>query len=85
MQNIKRTYSAIESAFHEKVSAKIRLVADGVDRFRVSNPFRLQDGDDLVSLRVTESRKGWSTWSLWVQAWSLSNPMTSAQLGHTLS
>ena len=57
MQKIKRTYSAIESAFHEKVSAKIRLVVDGVNRFRVSTPFRFQDGDHLVIVLKKEGKR----------------------------
>ena len=38
----------IERDFHEKVSAKVRLVAEGVGRFRVSTPFLFEDGDHLV-------------------------------------
>lgn len=37
----------IEEAFREKVSAKIRLVAEGVDRYRVLTPFLFEDGDHL--------------------------------------
>ena len=38
----------IEQAFHEKVSAEVRLVAEGMDRFRVFTPFRFEDGDHLA-------------------------------------
>ena len=35
----------IEQEFKEKVSAKVRLVAEGVNRYRVSTPFRFDDGE----------------------------------------
>lgn len=38
----------IEQAFHEKVSAKVRLMAEGIERFRVFTPFRFGDGDHLA-------------------------------------
>lgn len=38
----------IKQAFHEKVSAKVRLIAEGVERFRVFTPFRFEDGDHLA-------------------------------------
>ena len=37
----------IEEDFQTKVSAKVRLVAEGVDRYRVFTPFRFDDGDHL--------------------------------------
>ena len=37
----------IERDFHEKVSAKVRLAAEGIDRFRVFTPFLFEDGDHL--------------------------------------
>ena len=37
----------IEQDFRAKVSAKVRLVAEGVDRYRVFTPFRFDDGDHL--------------------------------------
>ena len=47
----------IERDFHEKVSAKIRLSAEGVDRFRVSTPFLFDDGDHLsIVLKKEGSR-----------------------------
>ncbi len=38
----------IEQDFHEKVSAKVRLLAEGIERFRVFTPFRFEDGDHLA-------------------------------------
>ena len=38
----------IERDFHEKVSVKIRLETEGLDRFRVFTPFLFKDGDHLV-------------------------------------
>ena len=37
----------IEQDFRQKVSAKVGLVAEGVDRFRVFTPFLFEDGDHL--------------------------------------
>ena len=37
----------IERDFHERVSEKVRLAADGRDRFRVFTPFLFEDGDHL--------------------------------------
>ena len=37
----------IERDFHERVSAKVRLSAEGLDRFRVFTPFLFDDGDHL--------------------------------------
>ena len=37
----------IERDFQHKVSSKIRLVSEGLDRYRVLTPFILQDGDHL--------------------------------------
>ncbi len=37
----------IERDFHEKVLAKVRLAAEGMDRFRVFTPFLFEDGDHL--------------------------------------
>ena len=38
----------IERDFHEKVSAKVRLAAEGMERFRVFTPFLFEDGDHLA-------------------------------------
>lgn len=39
------TVETVERGFHDKVSAKIRLAAEGMDRFRVFTPFLFEDGD----------------------------------------
>lgn len=47
----------IERDFQEKVSAKVRLVAEGIDRYRVFTPFVFEDGDHLaIVLRKQGSR-----------------------------
>ena len=38
----------IEQDFHAKVSAKVRLVSEGLNRYRVFTPFRFDDGDHLA-------------------------------------
>ena len=38
----------IERQFHEKVSAKIRLAPEGIERYRVFTPFLFDDGDHLA-------------------------------------
>ena len=38
----------IERDFHDKVSAKVRLFPEGIERFRVFTPFLFEDGDHLV-------------------------------------
>ena len=40
--------NTIEQDFIDKVSAKVRLLADGKERFRVLTPFQFEDGDQLV-------------------------------------
>ncbi len=40
--------NTIEQDFIDKVSAKVRLSADGKERFRVLTPFQFEDGDQLV-------------------------------------
>ena len=42
------TVESIEQDFRDKVSAQIRLAAEGVDRFRVFTPFLFDDGDHLA-------------------------------------
>ncbi len=42
------TVESIERDFRDKVSAQIRLAAEGVDRFRVMTPFLFDDGDHLA-------------------------------------
>ncbi len=47
----------IEHDFHEKVSRQVRLVPEGVDRFRVFTPFLFDDGDNLaIVLRKEKGR-----------------------------
>ena len=41
------TNDTIEQDFRAKVSAKVRLASEGVDRYRVFTPFRFDDGDHL--------------------------------------
>lgn len=48
----------IERDFHEKVSAKVRLEAEGLDRFRVLTPFVFEDGDHL-SIVLKKDQSGW--------------------------
>ena len=38
----------IEQDFHRKVSRKIRLSRQGIDRFRLFTPFLFDDGDHLA-------------------------------------
>ena len=38
----------IEREFHEKVSAKVRLASEGMERYRVFTPFLFEDGDHLA-------------------------------------
>ena len=38
----------MENDFHRKVSQKIRLSGEGIDRFRVFTPFLFEDGDHLA-------------------------------------
>lgn len=38
----------IEREFHDKISAKVRLVPEGMGRFRVFTPFLFEDGDHLT-------------------------------------
>lgn len=39
---------SIEQDFIDKVSAKVRVIPDGKDRFRVFTPFRFDDGDHIA-------------------------------------
>ena len=49
------TAESVERSFHDKVSAQVRLVAEGVDRFRVFTPFLFDDGDHLAIVLRKES------------------------------
>lgn len=46
--------NAIEQDFHNKVSAKVRLVPEGVERYRVFTPFLFDDGDHLAVVMKKE-------------------------------
>ena len=49
--------NTIEQDFIDKVSAKVRLLPDGKERFRVLTPFQFDDGDQLVIvLKKTSGR-----------------------------
>ena len=48
---------AIEREFHEKVSAKVRLAAEGMDRYRVFTPFVFEDGDHLAIVLKKEGQQ----------------------------
>lgn len=47
----------IERDFHEKVSAKVRLKPEGVERFRVFTPFLFDDGDHLAIVLKKEGAR----------------------------
>lgn len=50
-------FSEIEQSFKEKVSDKIRISSEGIDRYRIFTPFIFDDGDNLaVVLRRHGSR-----------------------------
>ncbi len=49
----------IEREFKEKVSSRLRLGTEGIDRFRVFTPFLFEDGDHLVIVLKRESA-GWT-------------------------
>lgn len=48
----------IEREFHEKVSAKVRLASEGMERYRVFTPFLFEDGDHLAIILKKEG-PGW--------------------------
>lgn len=58
---------SIQRDFHEKVSARIRLVPEGSDRFRVFTPFMFEDGDHLA---IVLKRMG-DRWSISDEAHTL--------------
>ena len=49
---------SIQRQFHEKVSAKVQLASEGVERFRVLTPFLFDDGDHLAIVLKKEG-SGW--------------------------
>lgn len=54
------TTEAIEHDFREKVCAQIRLLGEGIDRYRVFTPFLFEDGDHLAIVLKREH----SVWTL---------------------
>ncbi len=48
----------VERDFHEKVSAQVRLVPEGIGRYRVLTPFQFDDGDHL-SIVLKRDETGW--------------------------
>ena len=51
---------SIEHDFHKKVSAKVRLFPEGMERYRVFTPFLFEDGDHLA---IVLKKQG-SRWEL---------------------
>ena len=51
--------ATIEQAFRETVSAQVRLLAEGVDRYRVFTPFRFDDNDHLAIV-LKRNMVGWT-------------------------
>ena len=49
------TLETIERAFQKKVSLKIRLKSEGVDRYRVFTPILFEDGDHLAIILQREN------------------------------
>ena len=47
----------IKRDFHEKVSAKVRLETEGMERFRVFTPFLFEDGDHLAIVLKKEGER----------------------------
>ena len=47
----------IEREFHAKVSAKIRLAPEGMERYRVFTPFLFEDGDHLAIVLKKEGTR----------------------------
>lgn len=47
----------IEREFREKISAKVRLAAEGMERFRVFTPFLFEDGDHLAIVLKKEGMR----------------------------
>ncbi|MCP4548421.1 MAG: DUF1828 domain-containing protein, partial [bacterium] len=52
------SFDTIERDFHEKVSGKVSLAAEGMDRYRVFTPFLFEDGDHLAIVLKKEG-PGW--------------------------
>ena len=53
--------TGIERSFREKVCAKVRIVLEGDERFRVFTPFLFEDGDHLaIVLKKSDSETPFS-------------------------
>ena len=52
------SFATIEQDFQAKVSAKVRLAAEGLNRHRVFTPFRFDDGDHLAIV-LKQDEDGW--------------------------
>ena len=52
------SFAAIEKDFQAKVSEKVSLAAEGLDRYRVLTPFRFDDGDHLAIV-LKRDREEW--------------------------
>lgn len=51
------TVEAMERDFRQKVCSRLRLMAEGVDRYRVLTPFKFEDGDHLaIALKRFDGR-----------------------------
>jgi hypothetical protein len=50
--------TAIEKDFQRKVCEKVRLLPEGIERFRVLTPFMFDDGDHLAVV-LRKDRDGW--------------------------
>ncbi len=49
--------SVIEADFRKKVSEKVRLIQEGVERYRVFTPFLFEDGDHLAIVLRKEGKE----------------------------
>ena len=56
MKTIKKI-DAIERDFKEKISQKICVAGEGIDRYRVFTPFLFDDGDHLAIVLKRESSR----------------------------
>ena len=51
------TTNGIERNFREKVCAEIRVLEEGIDRYRVFTPFQFDDGDHLAIVLKREDNQ----------------------------
>ena len=57
VRGMEMSIETIEQDFHRKVSQKVRLSAEGIDRFRVFTPFLFEDGDHLAIVLKKEGAR----------------------------